>query len=79
MNSGKVDLEWSTSSEISSARFVIERGGGNYAFTEIASMEAAGNKPAQWIYDMLASGAASFYKVEDGAKNIMTFLQNHTK
>ncbi|MGZ5253968.1 MAG: hypothetical protein ACXWV4_06335, partial [Flavitalea sp.] len=28
MNSGKVDLEWSTSSEISSARYVIERGGG---------------------------------------------------
>lgn len=34
----------------------------------VKAMEAAGNKPAQWIYDMLASGASSFYKVEDGAK-----------
>lgn len=50
MNSGKVDLEWSTSSEISSARFVIERGGGNYAFTEIASIEAAGNSNSNKVY-----------------------------
>lgn len=34
----------------------------------VKAMEAAGKKPAQWVYDMLASGAASFYKVEDGAK-----------
>jgi 3-hydroxyacyl-CoA dehydrogenase len=34
----------------------------------VKAMEAAGNKPAKWIYDMLASGATSFYKVEDGAK-----------
>jgi 3-hydroxyacyl-CoA dehydrogenase len=34
----------------------------------VKAMEAAGSKPAQWIYDMLASGATSFYKVEDGAK-----------
>jgi predicted esterase len=50
MNSGKVDLEWSTSSETSSARFVIERGGGNYAFTEIASIEAAGNSNSNKVY-----------------------------
>lgn len=34
----------------------------------VKAMEAAGKKPAQWVYDMLASGAASFYKVEDGTK-----------
>jgi 3-hydroxyacyl-CoA dehydrogenase len=34
----------------------------------VKEMEAAGNKPAQWVYNMLASGAKSFYKVEDGKK-----------
>ncbi len=34
----------------------------------VKAMEAAGNKPAQWIYDMLASGATTFYKVENGSK-----------
>lgn len=34
----------------------------------VKAMEAAGKKPAQWIYDMLASGATSFYKVENGAR-----------
>lgn len=34
----------------------------------VKAMEAAGNKPAQWIYDMLASGASSFYKNENGKK-----------
>ena len=32
----------------------------------VKAMEAAGNKPAQWIYDMLSSGATAFYKVENG-------------
>jgi len=34
----------------------------------VAAMEAAGNKPATWVFDMIASGATSFYKVENGAK-----------
>ena len=34
----------------------------------VKAMEAAGIKPAKWIADMLASGATSFYKVENGAK-----------
>jgi 3-hydroxyacyl-CoA dehydrogenase len=34
----------------------------------VKAMEAAGNKPAQWIYDMLSSGAASFYKNENGKR-----------
>ena len=34
----------------------------------VKAMEAAGNKPAQWIYDMLSSGASTFYKVENGSK-----------
>lgn len=31
-------------------------------------MEAANQKPAQWVYDMLASGNTSFYKIIDGRK-----------
>jgi hypothetical protein len=50
MNSGKVDLEWSTSSEKSSERFVIERGGGSYVFNQIASIEAAGNSNTNKVY-----------------------------
>lgn len=34
----------------------------------VKAMEAAGNKPAQWVYDMLASGAKSFYQIADGHK-----------
>jgi 3-hydroxyacyl-CoA dehydrogenase len=30
------------------------------------AMEAAGYKPAQWVYDMLAGGSTAFYKVENG-------------
>lgn len=32
------------------------------------AMEAAGKKPAQWIYDMLAAGCATFYSVKNGKK-----------
>jgi 3-hydroxyacyl-CoA dehydrogenase len=35
---------------------------------EVKMMEEEGKKPAQWIYDMLASGAKSFYKVEEGKR-----------
>jgi 3-hydroxyacyl-CoA dehydrogenase len=34
----------------------------------IPLMEAAGYKPAAWVYDMLVSGNKSFYKVEAGQK-----------
>jgi 3-hydroxyacyl-CoA dehydrogenase len=34
----------------------------------VKAMETAGNKPAPWIYDMLSSGATSFYKVENGSR-----------
>ena len=34
----------------------------------IPLMEAAGYKPAQWVYDMLASGNKTFYKAEGGQK-----------
>lgn len=34
----------------------------------VPQMEAAGYKPAQWVYDMLGSGNKSFYKSEDGQK-----------
>ncbi len=34
----------------------------------VKAMEAAGKKPAQWIYDLLAGGATVFYKVENGVR-----------
>ena len=34
----------------------------------VKAMEEAGRKPAQWVYDMLESGAKSFYKVEGGKR-----------
>ncbi len=34
----------------------------------IKAMEAVGNKPAQWVYDMLAAGSKSFYKIENGKR-----------
>src|SRR5882757_3902976 len=34
----------------------------------IQMMEAGGYKPAQWVYDMLAGGNKSFYKVEGGQR-----------
>lgn len=33
-----------------------------------AKMEELGTKPAQWVYDMLAAGIESFYKVENGVE-----------
>jgi len=32
----------------------------------LKAMEEAGNKPAQWVYDMLSAGNSTFYKVENG-------------
>lgn len=34
----------------------------------IPQMEAAGYKPAQWVYDMISAGCKSFYKSEAGQK-----------
>ncbi len=34
----------------------------------VTDMESAGKKPAQWVYDMLAGGFTTFYKVENGKK-----------
>src|SRR5690606_32793159 len=34
----------------------------------VEKMEAAGYKPKQWVYDMLATGASTFYKTENGVK-----------
>jgi 3-hydroxyacyl-CoA dehydrogenase len=36
------------------------------AFVEM--MESQGFQPAQWVYDMLAAGCSSFYKIENGKK-----------
>jgi 3-hydroxyacyl-CoA dehydrogenase len=34
----------------------------------IKAMETANIKPAKWVYDMLSSGATTFYKIENGSK-----------
>lgn len=34
--------------------------------TTVKAMETEGHKPAAWVYEMLKSGAASFYKIQDG-------------
>jgi len=34
----------------------------------LSKMEEAGYKPNQWVYDMVSSGAESFYKIEDGIR-----------
>ncbi|MEO6167353.1 MAG: 3-hydroxyacyl-CoA dehydrogenase/enoyl-CoA hydratase family protein [Chitinophagales bacterium] len=34
----------------------------------VKAMEANGNKPAAWVYEMIANGNTSFYKVENGKK-----------
>jgi 3-hydroxyacyl-CoA dehydrogenase len=34
----------------------------------VKAMEAMEHKPAQWVYDMLAAGITSFYKVENGKR-----------
>jgi len=34
----------------------------------VKAMEAAGYKPAPWVYDMLTAGHSSFYKVEGGSR-----------
>ena len=39
---------------------------GAKAFVELC--ESQGMKPAQWVYDMIAAGINTFYKVEDGKK-----------
>jgi 3-hydroxyacyl-CoA dehydrogenase len=42
----------------------------------VKEMEAAGNKPAQWVHDMLADGNTSFFKIENGVKK---YYDQHTK
>jgi len=34
----------------------------------IKLVEESGNKPARWVYDMVAKGNTSFYKIEDGVR-----------
>lgn len=36
--------------------------------SSVKLMEEAGKKPAAWIYEMIESGAKSFYKIEKGVK-----------
>ena len=45
----------------------------------IQGMEASGYKPAQWVYDMVASGNKSFYKVEGGKRQYYDILSKAYK
>ena len=42
----------------------------------VAAMEKSGNKPAQWVYDMLKNCFNSFYKVENGVRKFYTIPRN---
>ncbi len=39
----------------------------------VKAMETAGFKPAAWVYDMVKSGASSFYKIENEKKKYYSF------
>ncbi|TAL57913.1 MAG: 3-hydroxyacyl-CoA dehydrogenase/enoyl-CoA hydratase family protein [Bacteroidetes bacterium] len=45
----------------------------------VAYMEKAGNKPAQWIYDFIASGKTSFYTIENNSKKYYDIPSNSYK
>lgn len=45
----------------------------------VKKMEEAGRKPAQWVYDMLAAGNESFYKVENGIRKYYDILSKSYK
>lgn len=36
----------------------------------VAMMEASGNKPAKWVFDFLAAGNSSFYKIENSTRKV---------
>ncbi|MBP6413728.1 MAG: 3-hydroxyacyl-CoA dehydrogenase/enoyl-CoA hydratase family protein [Bacteroidia bacterium] len=36
----------------------------------VTMMEASGNKPAKWIFDFLAAGNSSFYKIENSTRKV---------
>ncbi|MDR6943202.1 3-hydroxyacyl-CoA dehydrogenase/enoyl-CoA hydratase family protein [Mucilaginibacter pocheonensis] len=45
----------------------------------VKAMETAGNKPAQWVYEMFASGANSFYKIMDGKRQYYDIISKTYK
>lgn len=36
----------------------------------VTMMEASGNKPAKWVFDFLAAGNSSFYKIENSTRKV---------
>lgn len=45
----------------------------------VKMMEELGKKPAQWVFDMLGTGAKSFYKVEEGVRKYFDILSKSYK
>lgn len=45
----------------------------------VKAMEAANLKPEQWVYDMLESGAETFYRFENGAKQYYDIVSKSYK
>lgn len=45
----------------------------------VKAMEAAGVKPAQWVYEMLDSGAKQFYVIEQGVKKYYDIASKNYK
>lgn len=52
-DNGKVELQWITASEESSANFYIERAGADYAFSRIGNVPAAGNSSSDKAYSFV--------------------------
>ncbi|WMJ72250.1 3-hydroxyacyl-CoA dehydrogenase NAD-binding domain-containing protein [Cytophagaceae bacterium ABcell3] len=53
----------------------------DYAGVErtVKMLEDLGKKPAQWVYDMLAAGHKSFYKIENGKKKYYDIAEKQYK
>ncbi|HRH01446.1 MAG TPA: 3-hydroxyacyl-CoA dehydrogenase/enoyl-CoA hydratase family protein [Bacteroidia bacterium] len=45
----------------------------------VAMMEASGNKPAKWIFDFLAAGNSSFYKIENSTRKVFDVISSTYK
>ncbi|MBL0049001.1 MAG: 3-hydroxyacyl-CoA dehydrogenase/enoyl-CoA hydratase family protein [Bacteroidetes bacterium] len=45
----------------------------------LSLMETAGSKPAKWVYDFVAAGNTSFYKVENSARKVYDVSSNSYK
>jgi hypothetical protein len=63
LNNGKVNLAWTTATEINASHFVIERSYNGTDFSEIAVVMAAGNSTTEKNYSYNDNTVSSLYQV----------------